>query len=155
MSLKTFANRKYDYLAFQAAENRTDGLKEMALADERTSGKICTGAQKLAQRWTLEFLTERGSMPYLPARGCDFMTMVRRGRLRSQADIFSEFVSAALAITQNLRAEEYEGMPDEEQFDRAILANVTLQPGAAELRVIIVSRARESRVITLPIETLP
>lgn len=155
MSLKTFVNRKYDYLAFQAVENRTDGLKDMALVADRTSGKICTGAQKLAQRWALEFLTERGSMRHLPERGCDFMDSVRRGILRSQVDIFSEFSGASLAITQNLRAEEYEGMPDEERFDRAILANVTLQPGSVDLRVIIVSRARESRVITLPIETLP
>lgn len=155
MSLKTFANRKYDYLAFQPVDNRTDGLQDLALYDERTSGKICTGAQKLAQRWVLEFLTERGSMPYLPQRGCDFMRQLRRGRLRSQADIISEFVSADLAISQNLRGEEYEGMPDEERFERAILANVILQPGYADLRVIIVSRARETRTITLPIETLP
>jgi hypothetical protein len=155
MSLKTFASRKYDYLAFQAVDARTDGLKDMALYDPATSGRICTGAQKLAQRWALEFLTERGSMPYRPERGCDFMTEIRRGRLRTQADIRGEFTLASLAITQNLRAEEYAGMPDEERFDRAVLANVILQPGYADLRVIIVSVAKETRTITLPIETLP
>lgn len=155
MSVKDFANRKYDYLAFQAVENRTDGLREMELYNPSTSGRICTGLQKLAQRWALEFLTERGSMPHKPTRGCDFMTAVRRGLLRSQSDIVAEFVLASLAITQNLRAEEYEGMPDDERFDRALLAGITLQPGYAALRVVIQNRITQQRVIILPIETLP
>jgi hypothetical protein len=155
MPLKDFINRKYDYLAFQPAADRRDGLKDLALYDERSSGKICTGAQKLAQRWALEFLTERGSMPYLPARGCDFMTQIRQGRVRTQNDIIANFTSASLAITRNLRQEEYEGMPDEERFDRALLANVILHPGYADLRVIIVSRAGINRTVIFPIETLP
>ena len=155
MSIKDFVNRKYDYLAFQAVENRSDGLKEMELYNPATRGRICVGLQKLAQRWALEFLTERGSMQHKPARGCDFMTAVRRGLLRSQSDVAAEFVLASLALTQNLRAEEYEGMPDDERFDSALLAGITLQPGYATLRVIVVSRAGQQRAIILPIETLP
>lgn len=155
MPLKDFVNRKYDYLAFQPVADRRDGLKDLALFDERTSGKICTGAQKLAQRWALEFLTERGSMPYLPERGCDFMTQIRQGRVRTQNDIIANFTSASLAITRNLRQEEYEGMPDDERFDRALLVNVILHPGYADLRVIIVSRAGITRTVIFPVETLP
>jgi hypothetical protein len=155
MSLKDFVNRKYDYLAFQPVADRSDGLQDMALYAESSSGKICTGAQKLAQRWALEFLTERGSMPYRPDRGCDFMTDVRQGRVRTQSDLLSNFVLASLEITRNLRREEYEEMPDDERFDQAILTNATLQPGYADLRVTVVSRAGTSRTIVFPIETLP
>lgn len=155
MSLKDFVNRKYDYLAFQPVADRSDGLQDMALYAENSSGKICTGAQKLAQRWALEFLTERGSMPYRPERGCDFMTQIRQGRARTQNDIIANFTSAGLAITRNLRQEEYDGMPAEEQFERALLANVIFYPGYADLRVIIVSRAGVARTVVFPIETLP
>ena len=83
------------------------------------------------------------------------MTQIRQGRVRTQNDIIANFTSASLAITRNLRQEEYEGMPDEERFDRALLANIILHPGYADLRVIIVSRAGISRTVIFPIETLP
>ena len=155
MSLKDFANRKYDFLAFQPVATRTDGLKEMALYDPENRSKITTGPQKLAQRWTLEFLTERGSMPYRAQRGTLVMTLIRQGRIRNEIELRTAFNSAELAIARNLRAEEYAEMPDEERYDRAILANVIAQPGYIDLRVIIVSRAGVNRQITLPIETLP
>lgn len=155
MSLAAFANRKYDFLAFQPVALRTDGLKEMALYDPENRSKICIGPQKLAQRWALEFLTERGSMPYLPQRGTTFMTQVRQGRLRTTTEVQIAFNSAELSIARQLRAEEYPEMPDEERYDRAILVNIIAQPGYVDLRVIIVSRAGVRRQISLPIETLP
>jgi hypothetical protein len=155
MSLKAFANRKYDFLAFQPVALRTDGLKDMALYDPENRSKIVIGPQKLAQRWTLEFLTERGSMPYRLGRGTNFMTQIRFGRIRTETELRAAFNSAELAIARNLRAEETAETPDEERYDRAILANVIAQPGYVDLRVIIVSRAGEARKVTLPIETLP
>lgn len=154
MSLQDYATRKYDALAFQPV----DGLKNeigLALYSEDTSGRITTGIQKLAQRWALEFLTEKGSMPFLPERGNAFMVFVRRGRLRTQIDVISTFVTAGLQISRNLRAEEYAGMPDDERFDSAELLNVEILPGYINIRVMIMSRAGISRAVVLPIETLP
>lgn len=155
MSLKDFANRKYDFLAFQPVAMRIDGLKEMALYDPDNRSKITTGPQKLAQRWVLEFLTERGSMPYLPARGTFFMTLIRQGRIRTETELRAAFNSAELAIARNLRAEEYPEMPDEERYDEALLGNVTAQPGTVDMQVVIISRAGDRRQVILPIETLP
>jgi len=154
MSLAEYANRKYDYLAFQGVKALGEARLGLALYAEDTSGQICVGIQKLAQRWALEFLTELGSMPGLPTRGSDFMTQVRQGSLRNEVDVVAAFGAASLYVERNLRNEEYENMPSDEQFDEAELTSVQFLPGYMNLRVMIYSRAGESRAAILPIETL-
>lgn len=155
MSLADFANRKYDYLALQ---NNATGVKDnvaLELYEKGNSGRICVGIQKLAQRWALEFLTEKGSMPGLPARGSDFIKLVRQGRLRNQLDVTQSFSDTNLRIRIELQNEEYAGMPDDERFDAAELLSVVVLPGYLNMRVMIKSKAGETREIILPVATLP
>ena len=155
MSLQDYANRKYDALAFQAVDASTNGQMGMALYAEDNQGRICTGIQKLAQRWALEFLTETGSMPYKPNRGCQFMTLARQGRFRSQVDVIAAFNDAVLAISRNLQLEEPADMPLDERFANAELLAVGVFVGYADLRVMIVSRAGDARAVVIPVATLP
>lgn len=155
MALQDYATRKYDLLAFQPITGRTDNQVDMALFNESASGRIVTGVRKLAQRWALEFLTEQGSLPFLPERGAPFMRHVRQGRLRTQSDVLAAFSDSNLLITRTLRLEEYGGMPDDERFESASLASLTILPGYLTLRVMITSRAGEARTIIVPVETLP
>lgn len=154
MSVADYANRKYDYLAFRGVKPLGDQQLRLELYDKTTSGQIATGIQKLAQRWALEFLTELGSMPGLPARGSEFMTDVRLGYLRTQLDAIIAFNTANLYITRTLRNEEYAGMPDDERFESATLESVEFLPGYMNLTVKINSVAGDSRAAILPIETL-
>lgn len=155
MALQDYANRKYDYLAFRGVAPRGDKRLDMLLYDENDNGQICVGAQKLAQRWALEFLTEIGSMPGIPTRGSTFMSLARQGKLRTQADVISAFNTAGLDIKRNLRNEEYAAMPQDEQFLSADLLAVSLLPGYMQLHVMITSRAEDTRSLILPISTLP
>jgi hypothetical protein len=155
MSLQDYKTRKYDLLAFQAPRGTPGGLADMALFNADTSGRIVTGVQKLSQRWALEFLTEQGSLQFLPNRGAPFMRYVKQGRLRTQSDVLAAFAESSLTITRNLRLEEYADMPTDEQFDSATLSSLTILPGYLNLRVMITSRAGDSRTIIVPIETLP
>jgi len=155
MGIADYANRRYDYLAFRGVAAVGDKQLGLALYDTDTSGQICTGIQKLAQRWALEFLTEVGSMTGLPTRGSDFMLLVRRGELQNQSDVLAAFESTNLFITRNLRNEETADMPDDERFADAELTSVTILPGYMNLHVMITSRAGDARAVILPIETLP
>lgn len=155
MSLADYANRRYDYLAFRGVAALGDQQLGLALYSEDTSGQICVGVQKLAQRWALEFLTEAGSMPYLPERGCAFMALVRSGRLRNQADVLAAFSAADIYIERNLRNEEDDTLPDDERFQSAELTTVAILPGYLSMHVMITSRAGEARALILPIATLP
>ena len=155
MSLADYATRKYDFLAFQNPDARQERQLSMQLFSADTSGQLCVGAQKLAQRWTLELLTELGSMPGRPTRGCNFLTLVRQGRTRTRLDAVQSFYAAAIRIRTTLQAEEYDGMPDDERFDDVELVDITFLPGYLSLKVNVLSVAGTSRPLILPIETLP
>jgi hypothetical protein len=155
MALSDYANRRYDFLALQNVSRDVETKLGLELFDSAGKGQICVGIQKLAQRWLLEFLTELGSMPGLPTRGCNFMTLVRQGRIRSQSGILSAFSFAAYDVRVALSTEEDDTWPDDERISDAELLSVAFLPGYANLRVNIVSRAGAARAIILPVATLP
>lgn len=155
MSLQDYAKRKYDYLAFRNVKKLGEAKLGLELFNKNDNGQICTGIQKLSQRWALEFLTEEGSMPGKPNRGADFMTIVRQGRLQSTPEIYGYFATASLTIKRNLRDEEYADMPADEKFSDATLLSVSFLPGYLSLSVLITSMAGDEREIILPIATLP
>jgi hypothetical protein len=155
MAVADYKNRKYDFLAFRDVAPTGDRQLGLALYADDSSGQICVGIQKLAQRWALEFLTEEGTLRGRPERGTFFMRALREQNLRTEEDIIFAFNAANLAVTRSLANEEYAGMPDDERFRSAELLSVTFYPGYLELRVMIESIAGEARAAILPIDTLP
>jgi hypothetical protein len=167
MSLQDYAQRRYDYLALQGIKRKGDALLGLALFSENTSGKICVGVQKLAQRWLLEFLTIDASMPGLPARGCNFMRIALAGGFRTRQNVTSAFAAADLTIRRNLLAEEYDEMPLDERFADAELLAVEISPTAVvdrksgtsavylNMSVKISSGAGDDYTVVFPVETLP
>lgn len=155
MSTKDYAGRKYDFLALQNVGPGVERQLGLALYSDDNSGQICVGIQKLAQRWTLEFLTEVGSLRGQPERGSSFMAALRLRNLRTAQDITFAFLAANLEIERQLKNEEYAGMPDDERFSSATLTGVNFYPGYLSLNVMIESRAGDERAAILPIKTLP
>lgn len=154
MSVADYQGRKYDLLAFRGARPVGDTLLSQTLFGIDSSGEICVGVQKLAQRWALEFMTETGSMTFRRQRGCDFMRAARQGRLRTEQDVQTEFDFANLDVQRNLVNEEYAGMPDDERFDRAELLGLGILADSLRLTVAIYSIAGDSRKVILPIDML-
>jgi hypothetical protein len=149
-TIADYLGRKADILAFQPNKNNTQ--LNQAIANDFTGGNLCTGVQKLAQRWVLEFLTPSGSIPYKTKRGCSFINNFRSGLLRSSLDISSFFASAATDVSVNLKAEDSTTDPDDERFDKAELTDFsTTSGGVLTLSVTITSLAGSSRVVILPI----
>ncbi len=155
MSIADYANRRYDFLALQNVNLNRESLLGLSLFTDAGASAICVGVQKLAQRWLLEFLTELGSMPGLPRRGTDFMTLVRTGRLRTQTDVTIAFNFAAYTVRANLNKEEDDTWPADERLADARLLSVAFLPGYANIKLIIYSRAGTRRNVILPINTLP
>ena len=155
MSVQDYKNRKYDLLAFRNVAPGRERQLGLALYAEDSSGQICVGIQKLAQRWVLEFMTEAGSLRGLPDRGSSFLIALRARNLRTTQDIVFAFQAANLEIERQLKNEEYDGMPDDEKFSSATLLGVTFYPGYLSLNVMIESVAGEERAAIVPISTLP
>lgn len=150
-----YVGRIYDLLALRGAQPTGETRLQQSLFGRTSAGEICTGIQKLAQRWVLEFLTETGTLLFDPTRGCDFMTVVRAGLLRTEADVLTQFRFAQIDITRNLQAEESSTTAIDEQFASATLTSVELLPGYMQLYVTVLSQAGSSRSVIMPISTLP
>ena len=151
-----YLNRRFDVLALQGAQSRGEVLLNQSIFSTDNSGQICTGVQKLSQRWALEFLTIRGSMPFhMSERGSDFMTWLRHGRIRTEFDVTSYFNFAAQQVKTNLLNEETEDMNPEDRFLQASLLQIGLGNNTLQLYVNVVSLAEDTRQIILPIGITP
>lgn len=149
-----YVGRRYDALALPGAQPTGDVQLQQALFNANSSGQICTGIQKLSQRWVLEFMTEVGSMQFLPTRGCQFMRDVRLGHMRTEADVETSFRFSMIDVRQQLVGEESADMAADERYDRAELLAIEISPGMLSLSVRIWSLAGETREVILPIDVL-
>ncbi len=156
MPATQYLNRRFDVLALRGATPQGEVQLNQSLFGAEIGGEVCTGVQKLAQRWTIEFLTIRGSMPFhLANRGSGFMSAVKRGILRNEADVQAQYNFAAVVVRQNLINEETADMHPEDRFAKATLLQIQLGPGTLSLVVRIDSQSGEAREVILPIALTP
>ncbi len=150
-----YVGRIVDVLAFRSSGLPGSTQLQMSILDGESGGEVCTGIQKLAQAWLLEFMTEAGSVAYHPERGCSFMSVFRGGGLLSELDVFQQFNLAAPAIQRNLLNAETEDTAIDERFADAKLVRVTVTADQAVMNVTITSRAGTERSIILPLDIVP
>ena len=148
-----YAGRQIDLLMLDDAQPSGDTLLTQALVKPGQSGAVITGVEKLVQRFLLEFLTERGSLTYLPERGTEFMTSFKFGGLRTSQDVFGAFSSAELSLKNSLVLEESESDPLDERYGSSQLLNVTLGADTISLQIRVTSLAGTDRVVIYPLRS--
>jgi len=152
MSINQYVGRTIDILAYQNAPGTGEVLTVQALAQESNDGQICTGVQKLAQRFLLELLTETGSLAYQPERGCQFMIDARMSLFNSQYDVLASYSASLVDIQKNLQAEESLSDPADERFRNAEAVSVNFSPGSASITMRVTSMAGTSREVIAPLD---
>ena len=152
-TVANYLGRTVDVCAFAGQDPNRETLLIQALALPGQGGAICTGMQKLAQRWLMEFLTMTGSMKYLPQRGCDFMAQLSRGQLRTTRDVEQAFYLAAAQVKLNLRTEDPVGAPDDEVLADAELLNLAINGDQLIMHLSLSSLAGTARTVILPLAT--
>lgn len=151
-----YVGREFDLLALQGAAPVGDVLLAQTLFSGFDAGEVCTGVQKLAQRWVLHFLTERDSMPFNQGDGTDFMTEAKRGVWQTEEDIQEAYEFAAADVALYMTREENDEMHPEDRFDSAELLSLALLPDrSVSLTIAINSQAGTSRKVILPISFSP
>jgi hypothetical protein len=146
-----FAGRTVDLSIFQGIKPAGRQPIELSFGD---AGEVITGIQKVAQSFALIFLTELGSKPFDPTFGTPFLTAMRLGRFRTEADVQNEFSAATQRVQQILDQEAVAaGLPEDERFDDAILESFVLDKltSTLKLEVRIRSVAGVSETIFLPV----
>lgn len=149
-----YVDRKFDVLAYSGAT----AAGKVVLTQElvaRQGGEICTGMQKLAQRFLLELFTETGSLKYQPTRGCYFMKQANGGELRTPFDVYAAFSAALVSIETNLLLDETELDPADELYASAEVLALTLAGDTVSITIKLTSQAGTSREVILPITTVP
>lgn len=149
--INDYLTRTTDILALSGQKETGEALLTMSFAGVVDSGEICTGIQKLTQRYVLRFLKKTGSDLFAQGEGTEFMTRVDRGELRNSVDALVAFSEAQLDLRKQLRAEELSTDPDDERFDRAEIQSLAVLPGNLKLYIRLYSRAGDSRELILPI----
>jgi len=148
--------RTYDVIAFQDAGFDILKLTSQSIFSPADVASLCTGIQKLVQRWLLEFLTNRGSMGFhLANRGTDFLRVFRNRAFSTESEVRSQFNFASVAVYQNLLREWTANTPDDEKLASATLTGVTIQPGFLTLAIRIDTVAGTSASFSAPILVLP
>lgn len=153
-SVAQYVGRQADLVVFHGVAESGESLLEMSLAEEGGSGKIVAGPQKVAQRFLLELLREKGTMPLRSSGGSDFMTEARMGLFRTAIDVMGAFARAVVDIRTTLQAEESDSDPDDERFQDAELVSAEVSASQVSIRVRVLTRAGESREFLFPLKVL-
>lgn len=144
-----YADRKIDLWAFQESPPGSDILPQSLLIP--VPGYICTGIEKLVQRWLIEFNTITGSVLFQPLRGSTFISAMRQGRIQTEADIIAEFGFAAMTIYNTIKRGTADSAPADEQLVRADLEAFSVLDDQIQLRIKITSRAQDTRTVIVPV----
>jgi hypothetical protein len=129
-----------------------DGRVVQSLADETTSGELVSGATKLAQKFFITLMTQRGSVPYLPKQGTIFFNRFSVGLFSSDADVFVNFAAATVDLGPQLRNEQTIDDPPEEQYVRSAVEQVFISPELVDMRVRVVNKLADGIVFLVPLE---
>jgi hypothetical protein len=147
-------DRKFDVLAFSVPPGGR-GQLGLVFADKNESGFLTRGIQRLAQRFLIELLTERGSILNKPRRGNSLIWQINAGLLQTTADLFTAFSLAEAEIRENLLEEETSDMPPDERYLSAELLQLSLSGSRVVLNIRLTSLAGESRKYEFKIKDRP
>jgi hypothetical protein len=155
-TIADYADRTIDVLAFSGVKQSGEALLTQELFNPEQSGLVCTGIQKLAQRFILELLTDKGSMQGKPANGTGLMRAYRQGIVRSEMDAAQEWAFAVNDALANMRAEEELTDPDDERISGVELNSVAFSPGIkVAYYAKLTSLAGTDRKVILPLPIIP
>ena len=146
-----YIGRTIDVLAWRGGTQSGEVLLDQSLMDEDSTGEICTGVQKLAQRFLLTLLNEKGTLKYKPTIGTNFMNEVRLGRVRTELDMEGVFYLAERDAREQMLAEESDTDPLDEKYKETVLTEITLSPGFASLTLQMTTQSEETVEFILPI----
>lgn len=111
-------------------------------------GEYVRGIELLGQMYIMELLTVKGSMKYLPLRGCGFIPRLRRAK--TEFDIMVAFCAADHAIERSLRRDVTSKTPRSERYSSATISNIMLDGDSVQLQLTITNQDGQFIHLTTP-----
>lgn len=146
-----YHNRLIDVSIFQGIKETGKVTVDQSLFNN--GGAVCTGIQKLIQRWLVTFLTPIGETKFHPEWGTSFLE--EASGFRTEIDAQISFYTCNANACAQLRDEEDTDMPYEERIDRVELDDISVGTTGFNLSVRLYSLNGESAPLILPITINP
>lgn len=153
-STTNYSNRTVDLLLLQLVTRPV--ADEVVRPDVSKLPHVVTGIEKLAQRFTLLFLTQRGSVRNRSGEGSDFMTQLGAGNIYDMNTLTSEAYAANKTVATQIRTEDASlATPDDEALETSTIVDLDIDRSKATVYVTIQleSKAGEKYVYTTPVKT--
>ena len=152
MSTNTnYYKRSIDLSVFQGIDEKRMVTVNQSLFGN--GGEVCTGLQKLIQRWLITFLTPKGAVKFHPNWGTNYVS--EAASFHSEIDAEIAFYSANADACEQMRREEDNNMELEERIEKVTLNGISVYDTGFSLSVTVVSRFGESSPLVLPINVNP
>lgn len=149
-----YQNRTCDFAVLRlTAPYGTSQQLQQALFDDKDSGQICTGIQKLAQRFFLLLMQKKGSFIGDPTRGTNFMIDADMGVWTTSEAVLHSFLIAETSVKKQLLAQELPNDPDDEKYGSGVMNGVSITVDSVVLYITITSLAGSSYSFITPITT--
>ena len=145
--LSKYPDRSFDFTVMHGAAKTGSTLVDFSLVKD--GGAVCTGLQKLIQRYVLCLMTDVGSMIFNSRRGCSFMKSIMQAR--DEDAVTTAFQFARMDVAQQLQNEETDDMPDSEKYASSELLDVSFFGDTLSIAIKLQSVSGDSSDIILPI----
>ena len=147
MAVSDYIGRTIDVLAFQGGTAVGEVELDRALVGDTGEGAITTGIQKLAQKWLITLLTEKGTVKYKPTFGTTFMAELQMGNVSTDQNLFAVFNANELDLKSQLLEDEDATTPTDEQYKESIITSATVIPGYVNITVTLASQSSTAEFI--------
>ena len=153
-----YTDRQIDIEALQTAETPMKSIKLSKTMTEGGKHRRITGLQKLLQRYAILFIADRGSVAHAPLQGTNFLTIAQQGGMSGRDAVAHFFTFANVQVRENILREQgdprFGDQPTDEQFDRAVLEDFTVDSsiGYLYLKIRVYSVAGDSANFIIPVQ---
>lgn len=146
-----FRGRKVDLLVLHPATYVGASKVNAALSDANGKSYACTGVQKAAQHWTMEFFTTRQE----DGSGTTFLAALKGNKLYSDIIVRQEFNIASVQAIDNLTAEYTADTPKDEQITDVSITALTMRKGNITIFCQITTADGAAAALILPVSLAP
>jgi len=142
-----YTGRDLDLLILQGFDPNKQTNVELSLG----SGLVCAGIQKVAQEFIILLLNGKGSNPWDPTRGTDFMSSIEKGLIYDETMLQAQFSFAVSDVFAYLEGKVGPEVPDDEILEDVELLEWDLRPGYISIKVKLTTAAGDSSVFLVPV----
>lgn len=146
-----FRGRKVDLLLLHPASYVGAQKINSAFVGNDNKSRACTGVQKAAQHWTMEFFTTRQE----DGSGTSFLAALKGNKLYSDLIVRQEFNIAAVQAIDNLASEYTDDTPEDEQITEVSITALTIKKGRVDIQCKMTTVAGDEATLIFPVSLAP